>query len=492
LRVLTKQGDQVQILALPGEQFSRGEYLKVVDSVEGMTMVVQVYDSTYLDSPGVQDDLLRDELFLGPGFRREDPFQMESIGYQIKDAKVLLCKIRCVIKEGRRRTDSGWLPSRSSSVVSRLEQGELYSLISSEGSRSITLGSSVSGEDFHVNAEDLDGRLNIITGRKEAGKSHMAKLLVSGLLDHGAHLLIFDLNGEYGGLALDLRGRPSRHAGRVKVLQPGFNLRFTLRYLGKRILVDLMQHVLEVPGATLREFMRVWDYLEQSGRLSLKDMEDAINHWHCNELVRDALLSRYYSLLSSDLVTDNPKYSVTLEGEFSKMQAGGALVVSLNGSGPLSRRLVVEAILAKLIESLEQRRMEPVFLFAEEAHLYLRHTYWEDLITRMRHFGVFSTFITNQPDAVGADIYRQADNIFLYNFTNDRDIELVAQASMTDFDTVRSIVRSLQPRHCLVLGKVVGDLPVVVRTAEADFQSLGTTRLFFRKELTAQSISDRP
>ncbi len=88
--------------------------------------------------------------------------------------------------------------------------------------------------------------------------------------------------------------------------------------------------------------------------------------------------------------------------------------------------MTVELILSKLVELLEQKAIPPVFLLSEEAHLYLRDTYWEDLITRMRHFGVFTTFVTNQPDAIKQEIYRQADNIFLYNFSNEADLNLVS------------------------------------------------------------------
>src|SRR3712207_8350291 len=87
-------------------------------------------------------------------------------------------------------------------------------------------------------------------------------------------------------------------------------------------------------------------------------------------------------------------------------------------------------------------------------------TYWEDIVTRMRHFGIYTTFITNQPDAIGDGIYRQVDNIFLFNFTNDADLEKISKVSLADNDTVRSIVRTLPQRHCLSIGKVVCDLPI--------------------------------
>ncbi len=257
-------------------------------------------------------------------------------------------------------------------------------------------------------------------------------------------------------------------------------------------MLDIFQNVLDVPGATLREFLRVWDYLESTGRITLKDMEEVIQHWHCNELVRDALLSRYYSLLSSGIFTDSERYEVRLEELYSSCPEGGAVIVSMAGVNPLARRMIVEALLAKVVETLEQRSLPPIFLFAEEAHLYLRQTYWEDLITRMRHYGVFTVFVTNQPDALGVGVYRQADNVFLYNFTNDRDLETVAQASMTDAETVKSIVRSLPPRHCLMLGRTVGDLPVVLQVRDAAFQTLGYTRLFFPLKGTVDERARNP
>ena len=81
----------------------------------------------------------------------------------------------------------------------------------------------------------------------------------------------------------------------------------------------------------------------------------------------------------------------------------------------------------------------------------------------MRHFGIYTTFITNQPDAINDGIYRQVDNIFLFNFTNDNDLDKISKVSLADNDTVRSIVRTLPQRHCLAIGKAVCDLPVVIK-----------------------------
>ena len=96
---------------------------------------------------------------------------------------------------------------------------------------------------------------------------------------------------------------------------------------------------------------------------------------------------------------------------------GGAIVINLKDISTIDRQIVLEYTLGTLVKLLCQWRIRSIFLFAEEAHLYLRETYWEDIVTRMRHFGLFANFVTNQPDTIKENIYRQADSIFLFNFT---------------------------------------------------------------------------
>jgi DNA helicase HerA-like ATPase len=150
--------------------------------------------------------------------------------------------------------------------------------------------------------------------------------------------------------------------------------------------------------------------------------------------------------------------------------------------------MIVELVLTKVVELLGKELLPPVFLFAEEAHLYVRDTYWEDIVTRMRHFGIYTTFITNQPDAISDSVYRQVDNIFLFNFANDADLDKISKVSLADNDTVKSIVKTLPQRQCLVIGKVVRDLPMVVNITPADIIMLGESKTFFKTRSSLQGI----
>ena len=462
-----------------------GDYLVAKDTAQ--SLVLQIYDERYLDVEGIEEEIAREEVLSGstPGVT-EDPAGLASISAQIRDMRILLCKARGTLTGGRLTTRADWVPSRASSRVSRLMIGELTSGMAALGSRRIRIGRVDATSVFSVAAEALDGRITVITGRKESGKSHLAKMLLRGLLEHGAYSIVFDLNDEYGSVALRRDGTRVQGSGRVRVLHPGRDMKLSLKSVGLRSITSLLSHSLEMPGTSLREFVKIWESLESRGELSLSSLEDAIHAWRCNEFVRDALFARYHTLAACGLFTDSDEREFDLLDFFTSSREGGSLVISLSGVSPLNRRMTVELILSKLVELLELRMVPPVFLFAEEAHLYLRETYWEDLITRMRHFGVFTIFITNQPDAIDQKIYRQVDNIFLYNFSNDSDLALISQASMADTDTVKAIVRTLPARMCLLLGHAVNNLPIVVSVDAFDAPESGVTRRFFEEPLEAR------
>src|SRR5207247_9843437 len=114
---------------------------------------------------------------------------------------------------------------------------------------------------------------------------------------------------------------------------------------------------------------------------------------------------------------------------------------NLKKQSHIVRRILVEIFLGELTKIISSNWLRAAFLFAEEAHLYLRETYWDDIITRMRHIGLFTTLITNQPDPVQATIYRQADNAFIVNFTNETAVETIGKVAKSASEPIRSFVR---------------------------------------------------
>jgi DNA helicase HerA-like ATPase len=351
------------------------------------------------------------------------------------------------------------------------------------------LGKTLEKEDMDVDVRALDGALNIIIGKKGTGKSHISKLLALGLVKCGAPVVIFDLNGEYIGLGQNTDGKPNEYYSKIHVLTPRKNFKVTLEQIGVSVLINIMTNVLHLPGTSAREFKRILYFLKGKGALTLKELGKTIENWRCNQHIRDALFSRYYTLRNSGIFTDDPNDAYTLENSLAQAQSGGALILNLRDESTVNRFILVEYTLGKLVEVLTSWESQAVFLFAEEAHLYLRETYWDDIVTRMRHFGLFTTFISNQPNTIQENMYRQADNLFVLNFTNDHDLDAISRATKVDVDTVKSIVRDLAPHNALILGRIVNNFPVVMKIRKLDIQTMGRTRLFFSEFISTDSMS---
>jgi hypothetical protein len=482
MKILSKNGNELLLLAMKDDSASKGDYMLVED--RNRSMIVQIYDEEYLSSQSLIEDIVKEEVVNATSVENlRDPLNIGLLSRLVRDARIFRAKLRAAINgEGRLSSEVAWLPSRVESKVRRLSMAEIDSFLGRTGVFPIPVGRACDDEAFEIYAEDLDGKLSIITGKKESGKSHLSKVLVKTLVQHGAFVIVFDLNNEYGGLGWHKDQSPSSINGRIHNLEPGKALRFRLDYCGKAAVSSMLKNALDMPAASLREFFRIWDWLENKKTLGIEGIANAVNTWNINELVRDALVSRFHVIQSSRLFTDDSG-GFRFENVISKNGgAGGALIVNMGDISPTVRRMVVELVLSKIVELLERRVIPPIFLFAEEAHLYIRETYWEDIITRMRHFGIYTTFITNQPDAISDGIYRQVDNIFLFNFTNDNDLDKISKVSLVDSDTIRSIVRTLPQRQCLAIGKAVCDLPMVVKVAAADVLTMGETKKFFGKK----------
>ncbi|MEM2103537.1 MAG: DUF87 domain-containing protein [Candidatus Bathyarchaeia archaeon] len=485
MRLYKKEGSIIQILSFPNEIVEKGDYLLVEDAETEKALIAQVIDVQFANIPGVLEELLRSLPDGGGLVQGEDidPLEIAPHITYIQDSRLLICKIRATVEGEVLSPSSSWLPSRSQSSVRKLPISMLLKLSRVDGSLPVTLGETKESSLLTIDASSLDGRLNIITGKKETGKSHLSKLLITCLLQYNAVVVVLDLNGEYAGLGLTSDGKRNAYYHKIHVLTPSQNFKVSLRQLHLNVILNILIHALHLPGTSAREFRRIWQFLKEKGSLTLHELGEAIRSWNCNQNVRDALFSRYHALVNSGFFTDNIAEAALLEEYlFKAREEGGAVIINMRNTSAIDRQIVVEYVLGKLVELLTGWRLKAVFLFAEEAHLYLRETYWDDIVTRMRHFGIFTTFITNQPDTIRENIYRQADNIFLFNFTNEHDLEVVSRAARVDAETVKSIARDLPPQYCLVLGKAVRDFPIVVKVRALDVKTMGETRLFFAGE----------
>ncbi|HKU83658.1 MAG TPA: DUF87 domain-containing protein, partial [Candidatus Nitrosocosmicus sp.] len=447
MKILSKTGDEILLLAVTNDFANKGDYFVIEDFNNNKKLLVQFYDEEYFSSSSLVEEIIKDEVI--SKFSTEnifDPLEITNLSQTIRDVRIFKTKIRASIdNENQISTDVDWVPSRVNSKIVKIGLNDIKDLLKKNMQYPISLGKCGSdNQNFEIFAEDLDGKLNIITGKKETGKSHLSKILINSLIQYGAYVIVFDLNNEYSGLSCNVDGMPSSISDKLLLLNPGRELKFNLSYFGKPSISNMLKNALDMPSASLREFFRIWDSLENKNILSLSELGKSFGTWTINELVRDALLSRFHMINSSRLFSSNNvnDRGFQFEDVIKTKPKGAAMIVNMSRISPVVRRMIVELVMNKLIELLEKSLIPPIFIFAEEAQLYIRDTYWEDLITRMRHFGIYSTFITNQPDAINDTIYRQVDNIFLFNFTNDSDLEKISKVSLVDSSTIKSLVKT--------------------------------------------------
>jgi uncharacterized protein len=484
LKILSKEGDSINLLCFPDEEVDKGDYLLVTDRLKDRSLIVQIIDIQYANIPGILEDLLRDGISEGSLSGDEvDPFKVSSQITILKDTRLLVGKIRGAIEQGILSRDVAWLPSRNHSQVEVMPPSFLTNALAAK--HTFELGSTRRFPHITSDLAALDGRLSIVTGRKGTGKSHLTKLLVTSLVKEGAPVVVLDVNGEYVNLGKAPDGREMHLSPKILSLIPGLNLRFGLSQVGLGTLLGILTHALSLPENSARVFARIWKELEDRNELTMSALGSAIGSFDCHDSIKDALQARFNTLDDSGIFTDDPRTALNLETVFHNHSTGCALIVNMKNQYSTLRKITVELLLSKLTDILASQKLRALFLFAEEAHLYLNETYWDDAVTRMRHLGLFTTFVTNQPDTIESSIYRQADNVFLFNFSNDHDLDIVSKVAKVDADTIKMIVRDLPPRRCLAIGDVVANFPLVVNVRQLEVQTLGRTRYFFENPIPA-------
>jgi len=458
--------------------------LKLYDCNEKRGLILQVIELNLVDLPGILEDIVRHEAVRS----KADVSEISTDGVarlitDIRNMKIARTKIRFEIRDGEIIPWSGWTPSRSS-TIENMDLADLIKSLRIVGRRNIVVGYNFyDRSSFIVNAYDLQG-INIITGKKGTGKSHLAKSFLLGLIDYGARIVVFDINDEYSNLRYSKNGSESEYSSRILTLEPDplesseyTALKFTLPYIGLDVFYSVMVDVLRLPEASATTLREIWNDLSERDSLTLDNLFSHVDRQSAR--VREALYRRLKAIEETNIITTRREEETRIEDYLNKLTGGGALVICLKAKSRVSQSIVVQTIISKIKSILERKESKPLFIFAEEAHLYLDRTAWIDLVTRMRHLGAYQFYITNTPTSIDDLIIRQTDNIFIFNLTNKKDLDHILPATKIDEETINSIVTSLPPRLYLAVGECTKGYPFLAITKDLEFQTAGKTRLLW-------------
>ena len=227
------------------------------------------------------------------------------------------------------------------------------------------------------------------------------------------------------------------------------------------------------------ELRNIWAAIEENGPVSFSKLYTKVDE-SMDRRIKGAVLRRLDRIEKTNLFVDDEADATTPESELEKIANGGALIINLEMKNKNTLDLVVQTVLRK-IQALLEVGFDPLFIFAEEAHMYLHETNWADAVTRMRHLGTYQIYMTNTPTAIRQLVIRQADNLFLFHLTEAGDLEHITPATRIDPETIQQVARALPPRTCLTVGEATNHYPFVIKTKPLPVQTAGKTRLFFEE-----------
>lgn len=462
--MLSKKGDEVVLLFSPASALKVGDCVKICDA--GLEIAVQAYDLRY---GGLRKAL--GEFLSGIAGGPDAKLTAELVARhakQFSEFRVAKCKVRGTIRNKRFAPGLLRLPS-SEARVELMSEKQVIEMLGMAPKKPAAIGV-LYASDFplEIDLASLQG-VTLVTGRKGSGKSHLAKKLLEQIVANNAPAVVLDVNGEYASLKKTAAGGESAAAAKISELVPGSNFFIPLDGISFETFCRMCQ--IEENHNSFRLFARYWS--ENAEGKQLKHLREWLQSTQSPPGSLNAAMARI-DYASSLKVFGEFDFAAELE----KARDGGAIVLNLFKQGEKAKQLSIVYVLRQLIEA-GLRDKGRVFLFAEEAQNYFEKEFWDDVITRMRHLGIYSVIITNEPTTLPSMVFRQCDNLFSFNFSSDNDIAFVANAQVIDPQSL-ALVKNLGVGECIAMGKCTNNFPLVVQVSRTQARAGGETKLLWQ------------
>lgn len=476
MEVASIKGDTVLLLYHPaetaadvGQQFS---ILEVPEMTEGL--VVQVISNDSLEYAGIQQEMIQHILEQRAAVERVLDRE-EGMG-EIKSLKLATAKIRKRIRGGTWRAWDGWIPTRHVDIP-RVDAAALLTNVMPPANVPISSFVSFDGTPLQFAGPRLN-MVNVVAGVKGSGKSHLTKHLVLALAERQVPCVVFDINGEYVAL-------PGAF-----VMRWGENFRPNLAEVGYEMLALVIRAVYPLPENSQSvlesmlpvQFTRRQAYCQSHNQPFTIDVAYLRQQtWSNNDFVQNAISDRLRIVSNLNLFhvttlqpqgaqaqnANQQEHVITnFAAAYEHACTGHPIIFNMRGMNSTLQNALVKAMNKTMediceVEATGNGRFP--FVFYEEAHFYVSTEAILNIITRGRHIGMASVFVTNTPQNLPDTVFRQLDNLFLLNLSHRDDIRNVSKNSFTDEATIESFATRMPERHALIVGNVTDRYPLVVR-----------------------------
>ena len=521
IQVVQITGDTVELVFNPAEDHLHvGENLSLVEYHEDRGLIVQVIElkavfSVFpppsqgqhtLGSPQPVAPAVTSPLSRSPR-RRKAPLPAR----EIPGLHLAIAKIRKMMDPAWHPWD-GWIPMRGVSVT-RTADREMLSQCTPESDESLWLGKTPAGEALHIARANL-GTVNLIVGAEGAGTSHLARVIVSELIAHGARCVIFDTTGAYAGLFLDGEHPSTAGTGRSTVVRlvVGESLKLGIADCGLNALLEVL-NLFGLPKAVAlyfeshmaRRLARAKAQDASERRPSFLGIDDVMRLAQDLEaegqaLMGGAILSCLDAIKKAQIFASQPGEARAFWDGYAQIRHGGALVIDLSGLPRRGRTGIVSSLVG-VLRDIAQRDIAadsipaPVMFFDDARALFARR-FIADVLVPARRLGSTSFFVTTMVAYLDDSLLHEADNLFLRHMTSDDDVRRLAKRGLADVDSLRGLVRRLQQHHGLLIGKATGGYPIIfavhppgsVESAEEESAFLRTAAAV-RIDPTARAMS---
>lgn len=470
MRILLKNQNDLMLIAPPSEQVSIGDLFR------SENILSQVLDIEFADLQGIMEHILRQSLIPNANISTDIQPEVKTILESLSDQKLIKTKIRGqIIQDGENSTLLPGLTefnvSREKSLPKLFSPRDLFEILSLNSNNDSI--AHMMGNDSVPFTFDLHKMgINLITGQKGSGKSYFSKRLLLKLLEAGVFTIVFDVNGEYEQLHLQEDGTTENdYADSIRILDTktttptGRVLPFGIP-LSEITAEEFCNHLgIETDPMTQAIFL-FWNQ-NRGNVFGLPELEAWIsnNKNITNDRVRNGLQSRIDFARTLNIF--RPVDILGIIKEITENDSGGVLVIKLSPHGTKVRHILVKLIQKWLIKIIDDGLISSAALYLEEAQMYASHDEIKDLLTRMRHIGIYPTFITNDPQTLPDEVFSLADNLVSFRFKSEKILTHLAKTGMVDIDTIQTL-SNLQPKQCLTVGTFTNSFPLLLEVDRQD------------------------